>query len=133
MAEELDIDRLIGSMKREFEPRPYYSPESDALYFYCENEDYAAERIDCWLTVFRAFSDNRIIGFKIKNVKILLSKFDALGLDCRLSTSKWFIWLQPLIAYIPNSVALESDFLQYRNVLTSFGSRLAEPLSLEPA
>ena len=124
----LDVDKLLAESPNQFESVPFYSEDGDSLQFYHENVDYHAERIDCWLTVYKAFEDERLIGFKIKNVKVLLSRFDALGLDCRVSQTQWAIRLQPLIAYIP--LAFTNPAPQYADVLTSFAHQLHDPVDV---
>lgn len=134
MVEKLDVDKLIKQFPAKFESKPFYSHTNDAAYFYHENTDHYAERIDCWLTVYKAFEDDRLIGFKIKNLRVLLSRFDALGLACRASKGNWLILLQPMLAYIPVAVESAMEHLpQYTDVLTSFGRDIGEPLELEYA
>ena len=134
MVQKLDADKLIKRFPSKFEPKPFYSQTNDAVYFYHEDADHHAERIDCWLTIYKAFDDERLIGFKIKNLKVLLSRFDALGLACRVSEGSWEILLQPILAFIPMAVESATVHLpDYRDVLTSFGSSIGEPLELEYA
>ncbi len=134
MVKKLDVDKLIGQFPSRFEPKPFYLPVGDAAYYYHEDTDHYAERVDCWLTVYKAFDDHRLVGFKIKNVRILLTRFDVLGLTCHVSGSNWQIMLQAMLAYIP--MADEStapQVPQYRDVLTSFGPSISDPLELECA
>ena len=72
MAEKLDVDKLLESFPSDFSAGAFYSPDSDSFQFYKENVDFYAERIDCWLTIYKAFEDDRLIGFKLKNIRTLL-------------------------------------------------------------
>ena len=133
MAETLDVRKLLDRFPNRFDARPFYLADSDSLQFYHENVDHYAERIDCWLTVYKEFETDKLIGFKLKNVKVLLSRFDVLGLGYLVSKSraKWTVMLQPVLAYIP--VALEpkqGHVHQYHDVLTSFGDRLNTPVEV---
>lgn len=130
MVDRLDVEEILREFPPRFESKPVYSPEDDAVHFYFEDADHHAQRIDCWLTVFRSFDDDRIVGFKLKNIRVLLSRFDALGLDYRVSPGGWQIRLQTFFAYIP---AIESDVDRvpdYRGLLTSFGKRLNQEVDV---
>lgn len=134
MAKPLDIQSLLSGPKREFQPKLFHSVESDSLQFYHEDVSYYAERIDCWLTVYKQFETEKLVGFKIKNIRALSSRFDALGLVYRTSGTNWSIMAQPMLAYIPvvmPSVANETS--PYHDILTSFGSRLNAPVELAHA
>ena len=90
----------------------------------------------CSSDLYREFGTDRLVGFKIKNVRVLLSRFDALGLSYNVSKSqkKWSILLQPLLAYIPIAVEPTTEQAsQYRDVLTSFGDRLNTPVDVSYA
>lgn len=131
MVNRLDVDKLLGDYPSRFEPKPFYLADADALCFYAEDTECFAERIDCWLTIYKSFEDQRLIGFKIKNVKVLLSRFDALGFQYRASGQSWSIQLQPILAYIPLAVQPEPEQApEYRSVLMSFGDRLSQPVEL---
>lgn len=134
MVEKLNVDKLLKQFPPRFEAKPYYLRTNDAAYFFHEDTEYYAERIDCWLTVYRRCADGGLVGFKIKNIRILLSKFDALGLVCRTTDNEWQIMLQPMLAFIPVAVEPPMENLErYRDVLTSFGRDLSSPLELTPA
>lgn len=133
MAETLNVEKLLDNFPSRFTTQLFYSDDGDALRFYHDNVEHYAERIDCWLTVYKEFGTERLIGFKIKNVRVLLSRFDALGLGYNVSKSrkKWSVMVQPLLAYIP--VALEPSqgyVAQYHDVLTSFGDHLSTPVEV---
>lgn len=134
MAKPLDVDKLLQRFPFRFEPEPFYSEDSDSFQFYHENVDHYAERVDCWLTVYREFNSEKLVGFKIKNVRTLLSRFDSLGLSYAIPESRkgYQILLQPVLAFIPVAFKTTSNEQrgQYSDVLTSFAGRLNRPIDL---
>lgn len=108
------IDEIMKVGPGPFEARPTYSATGDCVEYFFEDADHYADRVDCWLTVYKAFSDKRLVGFQFKNVAALLSKFKALGLDCRVSGSNWAIRLDLMIAFVPyveKSAATDKSYL----------------------
>lgn len=117
MSAELDVDSLLREFPPNFESAPFYSPEGDCIHWYFENVDGHAERIDCWLTVRKAFDDGRLVGFKLKSVRLLLNAFDRLGLEVRISEAEWTIDLRLAVALSP--LVLEcTTSSSYRDVLS---------------
>lgn len=51
-----------------FNPAPFYSPHGDSLTFLFQDRPYFAERIDDFLTVYRAQTSDELIGCQIKGV-----------------------------------------------------------------
>ena len=75
MADRLNVDALLSSLgERQFEPVPFYVPERDCLYHYFEDVHYHAEWVTDSLTLYRSSEDGHIIGFKIANLRALLSR-----------------------------------------------------------
>lgn len=133
MAQNLDIKSILRDYPPHFESRPTYSSVGDCVELYFEDADHHAERIDCWLTVYKAFDDQRLIGFKLKNIEALLSAFDALGLDCRVSGKKWDIRLSAMIEYFPWVEPTSATLSSYRDLLTHVTSRSQETFELAHA
>ena len=102
MVKKLDIHEILREYPPRFESRPYHSPQADCVKYFLEDVDHFADRIDCWLTLYRAMDDKRMIGFKLKNIRTLLSAFDELGLDVWVSKTKrkWIIRLKAAIGYV---------------------------------
>ena len=63
-----------------FEPRPYYSTEGDSLTFFFENRDYYRERIDDFLTVYRAMEGDGLVGCQIKGLPSTLKLLGDFGI-----------------------------------------------------
>ncbi len=131
MADKLNVDAILKAHPPAFESRPFYSLEGDCVKLYFENVDYFADRVDCWLTAYKAFDDKRLIGFKLKNIKTLVSAFDGLGLDVRVSKNRWEIDLRATISYCPWVWSTPANTQVYRDVLSQI--RPQETVALEHA
>ena len=123
MATETDIQEVIERYKRPFSSSPTYTEVGDCIEVFFSDEDFHADRVDCWLTVYRSFADGRMIGFMFKNVKTILSAFESLGLDCRVSRQGSKVQLLSLIAFVPwvEPAAIERD--SHRDLLTCLKAR----------
>lgn len=65
-----------------FTPRAYYNSDGDIIEFLVSNEAYYARRIDGWVTVYHAESNDELVGGLIKSVRgHLLKKFPGLKID----------------------------------------------------
>src|SRR5207244_3816868 len=59
-----------------------FQPEADLITVFFEDEPSFAERVDATLTVYRAFKDNKIVGFELKGVRHKAEEMMAsLGLE----------------------------------------------------
>ncbi len=61
-----------------FRAEPWYNRDGDCIIYKMADEAVVAERVDELLTVYNSAVDNRPIGFQIKGVHAIISKF---GLD----------------------------------------------------
>jgi len=68
----------FGSCKDEI--RPWYNPVGDYIEFQATNEEFIADRIDDYLTIYKSIDNNQPTGFKIKDVQALIRKVGAEGL-----------------------------------------------------
>ena len=118
MASAEEIDSLIAKYKRPFTSRPTYTDVGDCVELYFEDADCYADRVDCWLTLYRAFDDRRVVGFMLKNIKTLLSRFDALGLECRVRAQSCTLRVHALVAYVPWVDPESARRKQYHDVLS---------------
>ncbi len=61
---------FIESLGRpgEFTPGPIFQPEADILTVFFENAPHYAERIDKWLTIFKSFQKDALVGFELKGI-----------------------------------------------------------------
>src|SRR5436853_1586764 len=74
------IEHIKNHRPGSFKPQPVYSAEGDSLTFIFENLEYYRERIDDFLTIYRALDgERRLIGCQLKGVPEvlnLLASFD---------------------------------------------------------
>ena len=66
---------------REWESRPVYSRPGDCLTCYFDPAESYRDRIDAILTVYRAFEDDRVVGFQIKGVKAVIKALGDFGFE----------------------------------------------------
>ncbi len=71
----------MASGESEFRAEPWYNPYGDCIVYKMADEAVVANRVDELLTVYNSAVDDRPIGFQIKGVHAIISKFglDALG------------------------------------------------------
>jgi len=78
MEEHFLADRMEGTP--EFRAEPWYNPHGDCVVFQMADEAFVAERVDEVLTVYNSAIDNRPIGFQIKGVRAIITRFGLDGL-----------------------------------------------------
>lgn len=61
--------------KKGFRAEPWYNAIGDCVEYHTINEAVVADRIDEKLTIYRSVITNKPIGFKLKDVQALLSKY----------------------------------------------------------
>ncbi len=74
------VEHLKKHQPKAFKPRPTYSPEGDSLTFIFEDVEYRRERIDDFLTVYRAVADGHLVGCQLKGVPEVLKLLGAFDL-----------------------------------------------------
>lgn len=69
--------------------RPWYNQYGDCIEYQAESVAVVADRIDGYLTIYRAADTNNAIGFQLKDVKKLMDKYQAIfGVVFRTQDSK---------------------------------------------
>jgi hypothetical protein len=63
-----------------FLAEPWYNALGDCIEYHTVNEAVVADRIDEKLTIYRSVITNKPIGFKLKDVRAILSKYGCPGL-----------------------------------------------------
>jgi hypothetical protein len=58
-----------------FRAEPWYNATGDCIEYHTINEAVVADRIDEKLTILRSVISNEPIGFKLKDIKAILSKY----------------------------------------------------------
>ncbi len=66
--------------KKGFQSEPWYNSIGDCIEYQTVNEAVVADRIDEKLTIYRSVMTNNPVGFKLKDVKAILSKYGYNGL-----------------------------------------------------
>lgn len=74
------IEHLKKHKPKAFKPRPIYSAEGDSLTFIFEDVEYRRDRIDDFLTVYRATADGHLVGCQLKGVPEVLKLLGAFDL-----------------------------------------------------
>ncbi|MBI4556895.1 MAG: hypothetical protein HY706_04865 [Candidatus Hydrogenedentes bacterium] len=85
--EEHFLDSLVKEMREDSSNvpegglgKPWYNRAGDCLVFQTVDEAYVGDRIDDVLTIYRSISDNRPIGFQLKDVKTIIDEYGYEGL-----------------------------------------------------
>jgi len=79
MAEKHFLDKYIEGEKG-FQAKAWYNAIGDCIEYQTVNEAIVADRIDEKLTIYRSVITNKPVGFKIKDVQAILSKYGYDGL-----------------------------------------------------
>ena len=77
--EEHFLNKYVEGEKG-FKAEPWYNAIGDCIEYRTINEAVIADRIDEKLTIYRSAISDRPIGFKIKDVQAILSKYGCDGL-----------------------------------------------------
>lgn len=64
-----ELIKELGSPPSEFKADPVYVKEGDVLMLFFENQESYAERVDKFLTVYKSFDSDRIVGFELKGIR----------------------------------------------------------------
>jgi hypothetical protein len=77
--EEHFLNKYVEGEKG-FRAEPWYNAIGDCIEYHTVNEAVVADRIDEKLTIYRSVITNKPIGFKLKDVQAILSKYGYSGL-----------------------------------------------------
>jgi hypothetical protein len=72
-----EIFNIANNLAQPFHPFVFYNKAGDCIEFYVSQNDYYAERIDDYLTLFLDMDTDEIVGFMVKNIKQILNKIDT--------------------------------------------------------
>ncbi|OHB77285.1 MAG: hypothetical protein A2Z25_10535 [Planctomycetes bacterium RBG_16_55_9] len=78
MAEHF-LDQYVEGEKG-FLAEPWYNALGDCIEYHTANEAVVADRIDEKLTIYRSVTTNKPVGFKLKDVQAILSRYGCAGL-----------------------------------------------------
>jgi ABC-type amino acid transport substrate-binding protein len=76
-ATQAEIYEMFGMPVDTFEPFAFYNADGDCVEFFAKGEKYYGERVDDYVTVYRAVETGEIIGSVIKNVRALCAELSA--------------------------------------------------------
>ncbi len=79
--EEHFLNKYVEGEKG-FRAEPWYNATGDCIEYQTVNEAVVADRIDARLTIYRSAITNKPVGFKIKDVMAILSRYGCDGLGC---------------------------------------------------
>jgi len=57
----------------EWKPNAFYNPDGDMIEWYNEQDNYYAERVNEFITLYRADEDDRVVGGCIKNIAHIMN------------------------------------------------------------
>lgn len=85
---QIDRSAKLGSHRDRLEP--WYNQYGDCIEFQTIDKAFVADRIDEYLTIYRAADNNEPIGFQIKDVRALVDKYgyDGLALKAEVKEDK---------------------------------------------
>lgn len=62
------LEQIRKNKPKGFKPRPFYSLDGDSLTFFFKDEEYYGERIDDFVTAYRAINGRGLIGCQVKGL-----------------------------------------------------------------
>jgi ABC-type amino acid transport substrate-binding protein len=68
------IFEIAGTTPEHFKPFAFHNTDGDCVEFFVTQDDYFAERIDDYLTLYLDMDTEQIVGFVIKNIKRILER-----------------------------------------------------------
>lgn len=78
--ETIELEEYLeANPPRGFEPKPYYEPDSDVLFFFFKEDEAYARRVDDTFTVYLSFKNEEPVGFELKGLKHMMKAAAALG------------------------------------------------------
>ena len=128
------LDDIQNAEFGEFEPRPYYEPDSDSLVFYLRNEQSYRKRLNGLLTLFLSTKDDSLVGCEVKGVQRMLRQFPRMRVGFAVTVHsksiKLGIFLGFALASTPDDLALQE---QYEDELNQFDEVDIDSAELIPA
>jgi len=81
MNSESEILKTFGATPETFEPCAYLDGDGKCIEFFATNENFTAERLDQWVTVYRGEVTGEIVGSQIKDVPKLLKQYPGFDVE----------------------------------------------------
>ena len=96
IATTADLYEMFGEPVEKFEPFAFYNADGDCVEFFAKSEKYYGERVDDYVTVYRAVETGEIIGSVIKNVRSLCAELSASNPQIEIIVADEHIYIQHL-------------------------------------
>ena len=113
---------LAGLGRSRFTPKPWYNSAGDFVEFHFNDQEYHAERIDSFLTIYRSFESKEVVGFKLVSVKAIVQASEKYNLPpTRFSHLLCALMLGVGDPEIPEPYALRDRWDLYRDLIERYG------------
>lgn len=106
------MESLGAPPKGEFRPTPFICEESDSLTLYFENQPSYGDRIDNFLTVFKSFESDEVVGFELKGIARKMRDLHAMIINAKTARVHVRLIIMTYIAEAPENRAPYDDLLQ---------------------
>lgn len=123
------IFEIAGEPVEQFESYVFNNIEGDCIEFFVSPENYFAERIDDYLTLYLDMNTEEITGFVIKNVKRIIEKLSPNKMAMEFVIDDGKVQLRSLFTAMfagPDEPKREKLVRAYRKVV-----RLAEKMKID--
>ncbi len=106
------VESLGSPPAREFRPTPFICEESDSLTLYFENQASYGDRIDNFLTVFKSFETDEVVGFELKGIARKMRDLHAMIINAKTAKVHVRLIIMTYIAETPANRELYDDLMQ---------------------
>jgi len=122
------IDYLKTNKPKGFTPRPFYSVEGDSLTFHIKDSESYGERMDDFLTVYKAIGTDELVGCQVKGLLQTLELLGNFGLILEGKEVKLGMIFMACMASTPESTSKE----RYLELGRAAGTATINAKELEP-
>lgn len=121
-----DVERLSP---RPFAIRPRVSRAGDCVFMYFAEDESSADRVDDFLTVYRALDNRRVVGFKLKNLRLLTARLGSIWVEFETAEFEVRMLVRRVLQASLDSPTFDPDALpKYRDVLETARAMTAPPI-----
>lgn len=110
-----DVQRLAP---KPFMIRPRVSRAGDCVFMYFAQDEAWADRVDDFLTIYHALGDRRIVGFKLKNLKLLTARLGDIWVEFQTAEFRVYMLIQRVLEASLRSPTFDHETLpKYRDIM----------------
>lgn len=121
-----DVERLTPTA---FTIRPRVSRAGDCVFMYFAPDESWADRVDDFLTVYHALGNRRIVGFKLKNVRLLTARLGDIWVEFQTADFEVRLLIRRVLQASLDSPTFDPGALpKYRDVLETAQAMTAPPI-----